>query len=291
MGGAPEFAAGPCDGRQAWYAGQLCPRSSGASPYRGLSTILGDDRRERGRQIHLTVNTAIDDESAPQSTLAGRGDGAVARPARRTGRTFPDGYDPEATRAALIQSALSLFGERGFSGTSIREVTSGAGVTKGAFYHHFESKEDLLRLIHDEFVDYQLAAMERILLTYDEPGMQIQRLLDEFLTSTARYQANVTVFYQERRYLTGERFQAVMEKRERFDEMFRDTIRRGIDTGVFRADLDPHIVGLGLLGMCAWTYQWFRPGGQFSSSEVAGMFAALVLDGLHPRAATPRPRK
>jgi AcrR family transcriptional regulator len=200
------------------------------------------------------------------------------------GRSRPGGgYAPEETRRELMESALTLFGAQGFAGTSVQEITTGAGVTKGAFYHHFDSKEDLLRLIHDQFVDYQLEAMGRVMGQDLAPLAQIEEVLREFLESVERFQANVTVFFQERRYLTGDRFQAIMEKRDRFDRMFLDIIEQGVRTGDFRKDLDPRIVGLGLLGMCAWTYQWFRPGGKRSSSDIAAIFSTLVLDGLRTR--------
>lgn len=202
---------------------------------------------------------------------------------RRRGKTFPDGYDPEATRAALLESGLKLFGERGFAATSIQEITSRVGVTKGAFYHHFENKEDLLRLIHDEFVDALLVAMDRVLGADSDPVRQIRQLLVEFLASASHYREHVTVFFQERRYLTGERFTAVMEKRDRFERIFDDVIERGVAAGAFRDDLDARIVGFGLLGMCAWTYQWYRPGGTFSAEDIAVMFADMALDGLTPR--------
>jgi len=198
------------------------------------------------------------------------------------GRRFPNGYAPEQTRRSLLDSALSLFEANGYSETSVQQITEGAGVTKGAFYHHFESKEDLLRLIHDEFVDEQLAALERVIKEHDDPATQLLELLRAFLISVQRYQANVTVFFQERRYLTGERFQAVKRKRDRFDRMFRRVVERGVEQGTFRDDLDPRIVGLGILGMCAWTYQWFRPRGRYSAEEIATMFAQMILDGLRP---------
>jgi AcrR family transcriptional regulator len=196
------------------------------------------------------------------------------------GRRFPDGYDPEATRKALLDSALGLFEAKGFAATSVQQITEGAGVTKGAFYHHFESKEDLLRLIHDEFVDVQLAALEQVIDEYDDPATQLHELLRMFLISTARYQANVTVFFQERRYLTGEPFHAVKSKRDRFDRMFRSVVERGVQQGTFRSDLDPRIVGLGILGMCAWTYQWYRPRGRFSAEQIADIYAGIIIDGL-----------
>ena len=55
-----------------------------------------------------------------------------------------------STRAALLQSARALFGAKGFAGTGSEEIVDRAGVTRGAMYHHFESKEDLFRAVYEE---------------------------------------------------------------------------------------------------------------------------------------------
>lgn len=57
-------------------------------------------------------------------------------PARRT-------RDPEAKRAAILEAAREVFGERGFTGATIREIARRAGVTHGLVMLHFESKERL----------------------------------------------------------------------------------------------------------------------------------------------------
>jgi AcrR family transcriptional regulator len=56
----------------------------------------------------------------------------------------------EATRTALIAAGRRLFGERGFAATSIEELAAAAGVTRGALYHHFASKEDLFAAVFEE---------------------------------------------------------------------------------------------------------------------------------------------
>lgn len=198
----------------------------------------------------------------------------------RRSRKSPGGYDPEQTRKALIDSALALFGGQGYAATSVQEITEAAGVTKGAFYHHFESKEDLLRLIHDEFLDYQLAILKLALEQDEDPALRLRELLRALLTSTARYQANVSIFYLERRHFTGTRFKAVKRKRDEFDRLFLPVIELGIENGVFRSDLDPRIVGLGILGMCAWVHEWYRPGGRFSAEQIANIFGEMALNGL-----------
>ena len=199
---------------------------------------------------------------------------------KRKARAGNGGYTPEVTRRALVESAIKLFGEKSYAATSVQEITEAAGVTKGAFYHHFETKEDLLALIHDEFADLYLAVLERVIEENEDPADQLTELLRAFVPMVERYQASVTVFYQERRFLTGERFKAVKRKRDRFDRLFKGVIDDGIEQGVFRDDLEPRIVLLGIVGMLSWVHQWYRPSGRFTSVEIADIFAELVLGGL-----------
>jgi AcrR family transcriptional regulator len=56
----------------------------------------------------------------------------------------------EATRARLLAAARRLFGRRGYSKTSIDELVRRAGVTKGAFYHHFDDKKAIFLAVLEE---------------------------------------------------------------------------------------------------------------------------------------------
>ena len=64
-----------------------------------------------------------------------------------TGRTKP----PEQRRADLLEAGRELFLAHGVAATSLEDVTSRAGVSKGLFYLYFRSKDDLLRALQDEF--------------------------------------------------------------------------------------------------------------------------------------------
>ena len=204
----------------------------------------------------------------------------VPRETKRRPRSPSGGYAPEETRQALIDSALALFGQKGYAVTSVQEITEAAGVTKGAFYHHFESKQELLQLIHDEFLDYQLALLKMALDQDVDSETRLRDLMRSLLMAAAKYMANVIVFYQERRHLTGPHFKAMKRKRDEFDRLFLEVLERGIKDGTFRDDLDPRILGLGILGMYAWVHQWYRPNGRLSAEHIADIFIALTLDGL-----------
>ena len=87
----------------------------------------------------------------------------------------------EATRAALVAAATDLFSERGFAETTIDDVVRAAGVTRGALYHHFASKEELFRAVY-EAVEKDLADRSTVAaLQGRTPVSRLQRGIDAFL--------------------------------------------------------------------------------------------------------------
>ena len=66
----------------------------------------------------------------------------------------------EATRAALLDEATTLFAERGYAGTSLEDVASASRVTRGAVYHHFASKQALFEAVLD--LQEERATTERV---------------------------------------------------------------------------------------------------------------------------------
>jgi AcrR family transcriptional regulator len=154
-------------------------------------------------------------------------------------------------------------------------------VTKGGFYHHFESKQALLHEIHDRFIDYHLERMRELLA---EEGVGADELLrrlvrDVLVVGAARWRDDIEIFYQERRQLEGERYVAVLEKRHEFEGHVIEVVQRGVAERVLADRGDPKVVAFGIIGMTMWAYHWFDParGGE---REVGDLYADMILDGL-----------
>jgi AcrR family transcriptional regulator len=88
----------------------------------------------------------------------------------------------EQTRQQIIDTAAHLFARKGFYGTSMSELTSATGLTKGAFYHHFETKDDLFFAVVQSVQEKWQNAVGREI-------MQVENALDQLtvlLNSHAR---------------------------------------------------------------------------------------------------------
>ena len=192
-------------------------------------------------------------------------------------------YDPEETRRLLIAAALDLFAEKGFRGTSVQEVANRAGLTKGAFYHHFSTKDDVLHLIHDQFIDRALESQEQALAAYDTATEQLAKMAFDTTMICIEYQKHVKVFFQELQELTmigGEIREAILDKRRRSTALFAQVVRQGVERGEFDRSLDPNVAALGLLGMWVWSYQWYHQDGRRTPTEIARQFAAMSLQSV-----------
>lgn len=192
--------------------------------------------------------------------------------------------EPLSTRAAetklgILAAAVSLFSERGYDGVSIDEVTHKAGVTKGAFYHHFPNKQSLLRDIHDEFVDHYLAVIDDVLAQRLSARDKLALLLEEILVAVSEFTDEIAIFLEQRRFLSGAMFAEIRAKRDKVEEKFEALLVAGQQEGCFRELPSTHITALGIIGMCASAYQWYRPG-PLSAREIGRMYADMVLNGL-----------
>ncbi len=83
------------------------------------------------------------------------------------------------TRAAILRSAWSLFGDSGYESTTIEAIIEKTGVSKGAFYHHFRSKEDLLDALAGMTTELSMIALKPLLDDDQLPAMgKLDRLLE-----------------------------------------------------------------------------------------------------------------
>jgi TetR/AcrR family transcriptional regulator, transcriptional repressor for nem operon len=90
--------------------------------------------------------------------------------------------DPEKTRTSILESAFDVVYKRGFRATSVSDIVRKAGVTQGAFFHYFATKNDLGYALVDEILkDMMLNRWIRPLAAYKSP---VQGMIVRFRKNT-----------------------------------------------------------------------------------------------------------
>ncbi|MEW9551364.1 TetR/AcrR family transcriptional regulator [Nonomuraea sp. NPDC050783] len=194
--------------------------------------------------------------------------------------TKGDQVKEEPVRQRLLAEATRLFAERGFESTSVQEVVVAAGVTKGAMYHYFDSKDDLLREIYGRVLRMQ---MDRLAQIADGPGTVEQRLhraaADVVETTTANLDDS-KIFFRSMHLLAPETQKTVRAERRRYHERFRALVAEGQRTGVFAAKVPAELVVDYFFGSVHHLGTWFHADGPLTGAQVGRHFADLLLASL-----------
>ncbi|MFA1820792.1 TetR/AcrR family transcriptional regulator [Virgibacillus oceani] len=183
-------------------------------------------------------------------------------------------------REEIVQSSLNLFEKYGFHGVSVNQIVKEAGTSKGGFYHHFSSKDELLYVIHDTFITHVIQKAMIANSTYESPTKKLQAIIKDFVKVFDLYKAHLAVFYQENKYLKPEYEIKIKKKRDQFRQMIVQVISEGKKNGEFRQDLPIEITAMAVLGMVNWTYKWYQPDGENTIDEIGDIYMDLILSAI-----------
>ncbi len=190
---------------------------------------------------------------------------------------------PEAGgRQRIVAAAVALFAEQGYDATSVNQVVARAGVAKGALYHHFESKDDLLYEVYRELVDRQLAGLRTILAEGRPPAATLRALIDDLVSTTAASAAEAKVFARESHRLGDANQARVRAARRAIHDAVIELVRAGQATGDFAPVASPEMVSFTVFGVINELPVWYRPDGPKQPAELAAELAALILAALRP---------
>jgi TetR/AcrR family transcriptional regulator, cholesterol catabolism regulator len=184
------------------------------------------------------------------------------------------------TREGIVKAATTLFAQQGFEATTVQEVVEKAGATKGAFYHYFKSKEELLAAIHTRVLERELATLQAVIDEDTSPSEHLGRIVEHLAANYDDYREEMAVFNRERQYLAQPEFESLGAQRAQFEWMIDGVIRRGVKNGEFKPLPSIRPATSAIVGMAAWLYQWYEPSGKMSARDIGRMYADMLLDGM-----------
>ncbi len=183
-------------------------------------------------------------------------------------------------RAEMVGAAAKLFSQRGYHGTSMRDLGDALGLLRGSLYAHIGSKEELLFEVVEQGADRFLERGRKAMEMQALAAVKLRNLLIWHIETAIEHLDAATVFLNEWRYLSPPLQEIIQVKRDEYEEFVRTIIREGVERGEFRDDVDVRLAATLVLSAGNWTYAWFKPGGEMGPHEIGRKFADLILEGM-----------
>lgn len=184
-------------------------------------------------------------------------------------------------RKKILAKARVLFGRKGYSETTIKDIAIAYGCEPANIYNYFKSKEAILfAVLYEE--TQGLVSKIRYLKDDKEthPAEQIKiifKVQGEVALGTMK--PGRLIYDTELMRLTGEHKRKMIELRDEYDEIFRSIIKRGVSIGVFKS-IDVKIASYAIASTIMRLRVWFKPGGRLSKEEVITILWKFALRAL-----------
>jgi AcrR family transcriptional regulator len=146
----------------------------------------------------------------------------------------------EETRAKIIESAIKLFSVHGYNAASVDDVCKEAGISKGAFYHHFESKQALFLALLDGWLQTIDTAIEA---SKDRTAPETFMLITEafpYIFETAGEGLPMFLEFWLQASRDKKIWQASIAPYRRYHKYFTSLIKKGVEEGSF-VEVNPEL--------------------------------------------------
>jgi AcrR family transcriptional regulator len=197
-------------------------------------------------------------------------DAFAERAVRREGdRELPLGPKARRTRAAILEAAAHLFGEKGYQGTAVHDIATEAGVSLGTVYQYFRDRSDLVAALLQTNVTDMLGRTDTAWRAA-EGTEGLYRVLYNFVSSYAQ-NASMAAVWEEVSHVDDDLADLRRTLARVFTEVVAREIRGAAGAGLLRDDVDPDLAARALAGMvdryCYVTYVFDPPKGRLPSPE------------------------
>ncbi len=191
----------------------------------------------------------------------------------------------EVTRERIIEAATQLFLRKGYFGTSIADLAAAVDVTKGALYHHFESKEAIFSAVVATIKKTWRNEVAREVIALRDPVERLERLLESHARFLEKNESFCLVLNGLMMEMEGIHPKFIAELRSAYKEMagfIEQILVRGRNEGKIRQDIESKSAALTIVGMLRGT-GCSRPISERMKYDYAAtmdVFKKIVIQGL-----------
>ena len=185
----------------------------------------------------------------------------------------------KSRKEQIEEKATTLFQQRGYAATSMRDLAQVLGIEAASLYSHIKSKEQILQKICFRMAEEFFNAWQEVEQEERSQAAKLEKAMIAHVKVITRDTAASAVFFNEWRHLSEPHLSEFLSMREDYEGRFIQIIKEGMESGEFNP-VDEKFTMLTVLSSLNWTHNWFKASGSLSPEEVGLRLASLLLNGL-----------
>ncbi|MFN0026899.1 MAG: TetR/AcrR family transcriptional regulator [Acidimicrobiales bacterium] len=186
------------------------------------------------------------------------------------------GASPRRNRNDVVHAAGRLFAERGFHGTSMRDLGEAMGLLGSSLYAHIGSKNELLVEVIASGAERFSALAHTVISSGATPAEGLRQLVAGHVRILTENADHAATFLNEARHLEPDQRAQVLAWRDSYEAAYRATLARGVASGDFRPDLDPARTATFVLSLLNGVQRWYRPDGPDSADTIVAQLHHFI---------------
>jgi len=198
----------------------------------------------------------------------------AAEPAKR-GRPRR-GPDPERFRE-IVDAAAQVFLEKGYSATSIQDISDRVGILKGSLYHYVRSKEDFLYRIIKDVYDEAIADIKTVTEPDEEPLERLAAFIRAHVQFASSHLTAYTIQLREFEQLSPERREEIRQGGETYVEALQVILEDAQAAGLVDPGLRARLASVIITGELNSMTRWYSPSGSLKPDELADVYVGMVM--------------
>jgi AcrR family transcriptional regulator len=179
------------------------------------------------------------------------------------------------------EAALTLFAERGYHGTSMRDIAEAIGLRAPALYNHVGSKQEILKEIVLGTMEQLFAEHEAAVAGVADVAEQLRRAVEAHVRYAVTHRREVLVNQRDVLSLEEKSRALLVDRRNEYEGLFRKIVERGVGEDRFGA-ASARMASYSILDMGNGVAGWFREDGPLSGEEVAAHYGEIALGAPPP---------
>ena len=217
-----------------------------------------------------------------QSTTAGRSSTVGIR-----GYRIRDLAKAKERRREILTGAARAFAHGGYDATNMDQIARECGLAKGHIYHYFRSKEEIFTEIRVDAVGRALELLVAVApLAADDPELALRKAISGVVARIGNREERYEPLLPDPVSLSPENRKRIRTLGRRYEQLFADIVRSGIDQNVFVPG-DPKLMTFVILRAAFTVANWYREGGKWKPSWIVEQVTEQLLRSVRQPDARP----